>query len=1135
MRYLYIAVVSLLALLLSSNVTAQEFDNVSIVDASSVCSIAQDEQGILWFGSDNGLYSYDGYRTIPHNITTDGSAVSTRIHSIHMQHNKLYMATERGLIVYNIRNGRYEAQPEKAKGDIRAVTYYDGRLWFGGAQGLFSCNMQMRDIRIESKALHNVYSLLATKYGLFVGTISGLTLFRHGKAALPIRIGNGMQPLVNALLSDGNAAWIGTEGALYKYDGKHLEAIPALSGNSVKSLSAYGNLIYAGTDNGLYTYNKLNGTISHALHDSRSQRSIANNIVWAVFTDCWGNIWAGTDQGVSDIKRHKFFNCIPLSCITQTGDGNCLHLIYRSTDGRLWLGGTNGLISYNATKGFMPDNNGDVTWYRQNSPTHYMSHNRVRRVYSDSNGTVIICTDHGLNIYNPVTRQMRNIVVTDHSNRYNTAWAYDIVDDGKGRYWISSYMGGVFVIDKQKLLTATNPTIIADRHFLKTLQGIHVSQLVADGHGYVWARMYDSGLDRININTLHVEHIVGKDQNINNICTDNNGNVWVAMQGEIRCFGSNGKSESFRIEGYTDGAMLCEVEGNIWIFMGQDCCILNPKGTSTCFSIPGFRPLAVWYDRTSRHVLLGGNDAIVAVPTENIHNLRPKTKRPQFLLSALMVDGEPYISEYGAPTYLSEITLTARQNNLSFMLSDLPMSGKQPRMYAYRLDGVDHQWQYMHGERQEINYSALPSGKYTLEVREVDGLGKAEGMVYQLNVTILPPWYLSLWAKLLYLIIVIALIAWTVNFYMIRRRLREEREAKQQIMQESAARSAFFDNLSRQLKQPLGSLFGSILGMLHDENDTNNVRHLEKMRRNVVDMNSLVYKALDVQTISNNDRPAMITIDIADFCRRAVDDARQKYGKSLDIEYHTDAPTAFVCVDVVGMQSVLDELIVFAADNHNADMPISVNVSSAEGKTSIAICIPGMIIAKADMPFVFNRYFHVTGSKQQAGGNTLAIIHEYAEHNSGHAMVESDDNGTIVNIAFATVQTSTAHNAFVSDTTVATQTPDIDSADARLLAKITETVEAHVADSDFNVTRLQETLGLGSKLLYRKVKQMTGKTPVEFIRQIRMQRAAILLREGRFSVSEVMYMVGFSNSSYFSKCFQKAYGITPAAWSTAKH
>ena len=59
---------------------------------------------------------------------------------------------------------------------------------------------------------------------------------------------------------------------------------------------------------------------------------------------------------------------------------------------------------------------------------------------------------------------------------------------------------------------------------------------------------------------------------------------------------------------------------------------------------------------------------------------------------------------------------------------------------------------------------------------------------------------------------------------------------------------------------------------------------------------------------------------------------------------------------------------------------------------------------------------------------------------------------------------------------------------------------------------------------------MTGKTPVEFIRHIRLQRASVLLREGRFSVSEVMYMVGFSNSSYFSKCFLKAYGITPAEY-----
>ena len=61
---------------------------------------------------------------------------------------------------------------------------------------------------------------------------------------------------------------------------------------------------------------------------------------------------------------------------------------------------------------------------------------------------------------------------------------------------------------------------------------------------------------------------------------------------------------------------------------------------------------------------------------------------------------------------------------------------------------------------------------------------------------------------------------------------------------------------------------------------------------------------------------------------------------------------------------------------------------------------------------------------------------------------------------------------------------------------------------------------------------MTGMTPVELIRSLRMRRAASLLKEGQFSVSEVMYMVGFSDSGYFSKCFQKAFGVTPAKHAT---
>lgn len=1120
--------------LLSALTSAQTFSNISIAEASTVCSIAQDEQGMVWLGTEGGLYSYDGYRTIPHNTSANGTTIATRIHSMLVSHNIIYMGTERGLLVYDIRSGRYKQPLGQSPKDIRAVAMHEGRLWMGSATGLYSCSLAANDIRLENRQLQNVYSLLSTPRGLLVGTLGGLALRLPNGSVHRISIGNSPQPLVNALAPDRgtNDVWIGTEGALYRYDWRTFQPVAPLAGNSIKSLALHGDNIYAGTDNGMFIYNKVTNAVRHALHDSRSARSIANNIVWAVFSDRWGNLWAGTDQGVSHIQQRPFYTYTPLSDITRTGDGNCLHLIFRSTDNMLWLGGTNGLIGYSARHGFLPDAGADMAWYRQTSTTHYMSHNRVRRVYSDREGRVLVCTDHGLNIYNPQTRQMRNVVVVDPSRRYSTAWAYDVVDDGMGRYWICSYMGGVFVVAKEKLLNATDGVVVADRHLLSQLQGIHVWQLVRDGRGRIWARMYDRGLDRIDPKTMRVEHVVGKDRIINDLAADREGNLWAAMDGEIRRFGiSAGADRSFSIAGYGDeaSAMLCQVEGDMWAVMGNDCCILRADGTSLRFAVPGFRPLAICYDRVSGSVLLGGNDAVVSIPTARMNE---KRQHSHMFMSGMMVDGKSFVPEEGSTAYLSAVTLASTQNNVTFQLSDLPFSGQQPCVYAYRLKGIDRTWQYMHGERHEISYNALPPGSYTLEVRQIDALGEASDDVLSYGVTILPPWYWSLWAKIVYLLVVAALLVWIMNFYMMRRRLHEERAAKERIMQESAARSQFFDNLSRQIKQPLGSLFGSVLDMLHAEKDTSGVRRLEQMRHDVVDMNMLVYKALDVQqSITDSDYTPKTTLDIVDFCRRAADDARSRYGKAVEIDYRTDVPTAYVCVDVVRLQPVLAELIDFAVNNRTDDEPLHMILTADDKRVKLNVSIPGMTIHQTDIPFVFNRYYSVADNSKPDSTNTLALVREFAEQQGALTAVESTDNLTVVTIGFAPAQTASTSTQHAGSDTATTKDIDIDTADARLLAKITDTVEAHIADSDFNVTRLQELLGLGSKLLYRKVKQMTGKTPVEFIRHIRMQRAAIMLREGRFSVSEVMYMVGFSNSSYFSKVFQKTYGITPNEYS----
>jgi signal transduction histidine kinase/AraC-like DNA-binding protein len=101
------------------------------------------------------------------------------------------------------------------------------------------------------------------------------------------------------------------------------------------------------------------------------------------------------------------------------------------------------------------------------------------------------------------------------------------------------------------------------------------------------------------------------------------------------------------------------------------------------------------------------------------------------------------------------------------------------------------------------------------------------------------------------------------------------------------------------------------------------------------------------------------------------------------------------------------------------------------------------------------------------------------------------------------------------------------SADERLLATITQIIENEITNPDLNVTVLSEKSGYSLKQIYRRIKSLTGQTAVDYIRSVRLKKAAMLLSRKTFTVAEVMYMVGFSNHSYFAKRFQEMYGKSP--------
>ena len=106
----------------------------------------------------------------------------------------------------------------------------------------------------------------------------------------------------------------------------------------------------------------------------------------------------------------------------------------------------------------------------------------------------------------------------------------------------------------------------------------------------------------------------------------------------------------------------------------------------------------------------------------------------------------------------------------------------------------------------------------------------------------------------------------------------------------------------------------------------------------------------------------------------------------------------------------------------------------------------------------------------------------------------------------------------------------VESLDEQLVARATCYVEANMARSELSVEELSQELAMSRGHLYKRLTQLTGMTPVEFIRTIRLHRAAQLRKRSGMTVAEVAYAVGFNNPKYFSRYFKEAYGMLPSAY-----
>lgn len=1263
-------------------------------EAYNIYTFSQDQQGLIWFGTNKGLFSYDGYSAQQHFRL--GEASNTLVHSILVyDHRYLFLGTDNGVLMYDYEFDKYEATDVKFPEDVRALVVRDGLIWIGSLNGLFTYSPHTKRLTNVSQQKksglpnNTIYSLLnATDGTLYVGTYNGLCrLAPRADRFESIRLPSNPErsnTFVNSLLEDAHrkTIWVGTEGALYKYQPQvsQVVEIEPFHNNSIKSLALDGDRnLLLGTDNGMYSYNEEKKKVGHSLHDSRNSASLINNIVWNVFADKDGNIWMGTDNGISLARFSKSLQPIPIASITGVGDGNRFYSIFKDSSGNFWLGGTNGLIVASS----ISNEDGSALWYKMGDAKYPVSHNRIRYIYEDPEQNLWIATDGSINRYDYQKKQFVHYSIVDSSGTLNSNWSYSMFQDRRGQLWVATCLGGIFVVDKKKLMLSKGVYTAEKNYSTKNgLSGNFVNQIVEDNMGKVWVHLYNNGINKIDPASGKIEKIdIGNDskiKNLNYIIRDAEGYIWLGgTNGLVKINPIDNRSEFIHFDSYGQSEVMAlyEIEEDIWVSTGDGMLVVDKKNFRiTRLNIPNKSYSCLFYDKADKKVYLGGVDEVLILNREGL-NTQPH--HSPIVITGLYVNNKPFGMETEDTNrsirYLSNLRLSYKENNLVFEFSNLNYSNQGADKFVYRLDGLDKDWNLLKQNSNRITFSNLPYGDYKLMVSKLDESGRPAPGAKVFDFTISPPWYLSTWAKILYGALVVSLLVWVANFFRVKHNLRIERIEKEKTLELTNLKLEFFTNVSHEFKTPLSMIIAPVSKMLSETKDISKKRQLEIVQRNALKLNSLIRQVLDFNRHEGDLSPNLVLakVEFVEFARSLFSMFEEDFKeKRLNLSFSSSEEHLYLMVDTLKMEAVLTNLLSNACKftPEGGTVSMELNYRASREVLDIVVSDTGVGVPANETSYIFERYYQSskTANRKEGSGIGLYIVKKYMEQHGGTVSVESDEskgttftlslpgsgaggeaartsgndrqekeaathilivedepeiaeflhtllsekyhckvaengkiglelaerfhpkliisdimmpvmNGlemvkrlkkntltSVIPVVLLTakddrnteLESINLHvEAFVSkpfdpqllfsrveqiiasqqqmeeklrlEAITAPKKEEVVSSDEKFLSEIIEIIEQKLGDSDLNVNALSTVSGISSKQIYRKIKQLTSMSPVEFIRSVRLKKAAMLLSQKKFTVAEVMYMVGFSNHSYFSKCFQAEFGKTP--------
>ncbi len=1197
----------------------------------SVRSIAQQEDGMIWFGTERSLYSFDGYDLTAYPCP-DG----------HIQTNKLLPLA--GSLLLGTNDGVYFFQLDGH--GFKRATPFDGELvrdmlalgdyvYVGSNAGLYRYD-PAADTAIRLLE-GNIFSLALSGDVLYVGTRSGLGSYKtSGGTYTPLL--PGRQVLAASILPDGNTLWVGTPNQLLHFDlvdGRQLDAQPFPVAKSLFR-DKEGRLM-VGTDDGLFRYDPATGLTA----------KVNDIVTWTCLEDRLGDLWFGTENGLLYLRQTPGLH--PVQGLPEDR-GNQYSALLRDPRGRLWASGSNGI--------FLVGEGGEVRHYAMSGSPYHIPHNKVRRIVRDpQTDELYFASDAGILRYDDASGQMTRLSIAGSQN-----WIYDLIPLEE-ELWAATFEG-VFRLRKDGTVTA--------RYTRQDgLSSDDIARIVPGRRGQVWVLTRDQHIFRIDPASGEVRALEPSPEGPDAMCGDTEGRIWIAAGNRIfRITPQDGdtdiQSAGFHPDKSMESYSLVEAEDRIWVCSSEGLFSIG-KDELDVRSLGTYRNyIGIAYDPDRRSLLLGTAGHVDEVRPAYFQDYY-ESAVPPISITGIVVNGTRKVE----PAEFADkpLRFSYNQNHLVLSFSDFDYDDEFPHRFEYKLDGRhDHQGTVT---GNKIALTALQPGRYRLAVAPA---GIAAGPVDLLSFRIRQPWYLSLPMLLVYALLFAGLFYALVKLATTRRYLELERNQRDDLLEQSKQKAAFFQDLAHELKTPLSLVIGPIGKAIKEAPPGTDLTDLQIAQENAMNLSTLIHHTIDYYKDTGGvaDSPMTSEVEFVDFARTIFDSWRDNHPKHEFI-FSSSHPAIPVTIDIVKIETVLNNLLSNACKYtpEGGSVLMTLERDDIGRQLVIKVSDTGIGIPDEEIPFAFQRYFESSRTKQGGYDSTgigLSVIKKYVEVHGGQVAVDSDANGTTFTVLLPCLAEgagvgggSTAgaedaadtdkpliaivddnaqicnflesllkdnyrcvcsHNGksglklcqdvipdlIISDVRMPvmdglemcrqvrqfaplstipiilltakddreTEQQSIDlnidvflpkpfevptltarvgqllgnkkrmeqrirmemltspgstrelSQDEKFLRKVTQLIEEHLDDADLSVTRLCELGDFSEKQLYRKLKQFAGQSAVEYIRSIRLKKAALLLQSGNFTVSEVMYSVGFSNASYFTRAFSAAYNMTPS-------